>query len=130
MMEEKNVFSTGLAEVYVEAGIFHISMIILEPTIADYRRHFVAVKAHFGDIFPLPAILRNPEHAKPPNKEMRDFLAGREMLEIVSALAIINSSSIMRLTSNLFFKISKPTYPMQMFAEVEKAEQWLRSFEK
>jgi hypothetical protein len=130
MMEEKNVLKTGLAEVYVEQGIFHISMIILEPTIADYRQHFVAVKAHFGNILPLPAILRNPEHAKPPNKEMRDFLAGREMLEIVSALGIINNSSIMRLTANLFFKISKPTYPMQMFADVEKAEKWLRSLSK
>ena len=129
-MEGKNVFSTGLANVYVEEGILYISMILTEPTIADYRQHFVALKAHYGAIFPLLAILSNPEHAKQPNKEMRDYMAGREMSEIVSALGIINDSSVMRLMANLFFKISRPAYPMQMFGDVEKAKTWLRSLSK
>lgn len=129
-MEEKKTCKTELAEVYIEDGLFHIFMISTDPTIAQYRKHFTAIKAHFGPVFPLPAILRNPESSKSPSKEMRDFLAGEEANEILWALAIINASSIIRLTINLFLKISKPSYPMQMFGDVKKADVWLRGLSK
>ena len=129
-MDDTNTLRTKVAEVTIQNGISYVSSIDPNPTLADYKEHLVQSKAKFGHLYPLPAILTNPEKAQIMTKEVRDFALGKEMAEITVAMAIMQNSMMIRVAANLFFKIAKPTYPMQMFSDEAKAVEWLRSFGK
>ena len=129
-MDDTNVLKTNVAEIVLENGILYITTAELNPTLADYEQHLKAIKAKFGALLPLPAVLKNPERAQVLTKDVRDFVVGKEMAEAIQSIAIMQSSMAIRLIANLFFKISKPSYPMQMFSDEAKAVEWLRSFGK
>lgn len=129
-MADSKKIKTEMAEVYVADGIFHISMLKAKPTVADYKAHLAEAKVEFGDIFPLPVILQMAKSAPPPSKEMLAFIGGEEMATIISGLAIINDSMLLRTAANLYFKVSSRRYPMQMFGNEKAARLWLRSLAK
>lgn len=129
-MAELKKVRTEMAEVYVEGGIFHIFMLKAKPTVADFQAHLAAATIEFGDIFPLPFLVRPLKNAPPPSRELLAFIGGEEMAAIIAGVAIINDSMLVRSAANLFFKVSASRYPMQMFGSEKAARQWLLSLVK
>jgi hypothetical protein len=130
MVDGTHTLRTKVSEVTIKNGIIYISSINYNPTLTDYQEHCLLMKEKFGHLLPLPAILVTSEKAQVMTKEVRDFTVGKKMSEVILALAIMQNSIMVRIAANLFFKVTKPSYPMQMFADVEKAEKWLRSLSK
>jgi predicted DNA binding CopG/RHH family protein len=129
-MDNTNTLRSKVAEVVIKDGIIYLSSIDPNPTLVDYQEHWRLMKAKFGHLLPLPAVLTNPEKAQVMTKDVRDFTVSKEMAEITSAMAIMQNSILVRIAANLFFKVTKPSYPMQMFSDEAKAVEWLRSFVK
>lgn len=63
-------------------------------------------------------------------KKGRDLNAGDHAHAITAALALITDSTITKVTFNFFIMISKPSYPVKIFNNVESAKIWLQSFPK
>jgi hypothetical protein len=129
-MDDTNTLTTNVAKLLFKDGILYAFTENPSPTLADYTAHLAQIKAKFGHLLPLPIIVKNPEKVKVLAKEVREFSVGKEVAEVTVAMAIIQTSVMIRLAANLFFKITTPSYPMQMFSDEAKAVEWLRSFLK
>lgn len=61
------------------------------------------------------------------DKETRDYIA--ELLpKIVKAMALVVTSVLGRMASNLFFRVNKQDYPVKVFTDVDEARIWLRQY--
>lgn len=126
-MKKTATFSTDVAAVCVEDGILYAQLLQAEPSVADFRAHIAKVRVHFGEIFPIPLVMYSTPDSKGVSKELREFLSSDEMMSFVNAVAVITDSLLVRMAANLFLKISRPRYPMQLFTDEAKAVDWLRS---
>jgi len=62
-----------------------------------------------------------------PPKAERDFIAN-ELNGIVKAMAIISTSPLSRMVSNLFFSFKPPKYPYRMCSSLKEARNWIEQY--
>lgn len=58
----------------------------------------------------------------------REFTAGEEYAQAVSAVAILENTTIGKILGNLFINFSKPIYPTRLFTSESQAIEWLKQF--
>lgn len=73
----------------------------------------------------LPIILEPADNKPLPPNDQRTLIQ-QEMNAIVKALAIITTSTLAKMTANIFFVLKPPAYPVKMFTDVEEAKKWIR----
>ncbi len=59
------------------------------------------------------------------SREVRDF-AALKTPEFVIALALVTSSPLSMMLSNLYLTLKKPPYPSRLFTDEQKAREWLK----
>jgi hypothetical protein len=91
----------------------------------EEERELKKYKDRFGD--KKLCMLLDIMHLVPPSKEERDK-ASVQMERMVKALAIILYSPLGRMVANLFFGLTKPSYPVKMFGNEKDAKEWLRQY--
>ena len=57
--------------------------------------------------------------------DVRKYYATPEASQFVVALAMVTHSKTTTLVGNFFLSLTSPPYPCRMFAELDKAAQWL-----
>ena len=58
----------------------------------------------------------------------KQYYAGKESAKVWTAVALLAKSPLSRTIGNLFLKINKPSFPVKMFSDKEKAIEWLKGF--
>jgi hypothetical protein len=129
---ENDVIETQAAKIWLEEDGIVWTMIlpIVFPddklTIADARNIIEgASKLTNGKKTPM---LVESSYARPMNSEAKEFLTGMEAANVVSALAMITSSSLNKLLRNVLLGINKPSYPVKLFTSEAEAINWLKRF--
>lgn len=72
-------------------------------------------------------ILMTDSSAPPPKKEDRDWIA-KELDSITKAMAIISTSPLSRMITNLFFGLKPPAYPVKFVANQKEAKAWIKQY--
>ena len=61
------------------------------------------------------------------SKKTREFLAGENLTEKISACAVVTRSPLGILISNFFLNLNKPQFPMKSFSSEMAAVNWLKA---
>jgi hypothetical protein len=69
----------------------------------------------------------HPTNSKQPSKEQREIFA-KEIASVTKAIAIITTSSLSKMLTNLFFAFKPPSYPAKMFKTEAEAKDWIRQY--
>lgn len=77
---------------------------------------------------PRPLLLDLRAHASSVTRECREYYAGAEAQQVNLAVAMLVRSNISRVLGNFFLGLNKTRFPFRMFADVDEAVAWLRSF--
>ncbi len=70
-------------------------------------------------------LLEAHSQAEAPPQEDRDYIAAK-LAEVTKAMAIVTTSAVSMMVTNVFFLIKPPPYPMKMFISVSEARKWLQ----
>ena len=62
-------------------------------------------------------------------KKGRDFTGNYLSKKLTKCIALITASNISKVTFNFFIQITKPSFPVRMFNNIEDAKKWMDSFE-
>jgi hypothetical protein len=124
-----DILKTSIAECYVENGILYTTFMVEELLLDDLIAHTTAVRTHYADVLPLPALVYIGK-LRAATKEVRDYSAKEGSEGIVIATAIIQTSMLMRIGTNLFMTFSKPKHPVKAFADEVSALKWLEQYKK
>ncbi len=110
--------SSGIVKCKALDGVF----IDLE----DARENIHAVKVlSGGKTIPVFVDITN---AKGATKEARAYFAGDEAGNVQSACALLIASPLASLIGNFFLGLNKTKFPIKLFREEDKAENWLKTF--
>ncbi|MDC0715848.1 DUF7793 family protein [Nannocystis bainbridge] len=77
---------------------------------------------------PRPLLLDMRAHASSATRECREYYAGAEAQRVNLAVAMLVRSNVSRVIGNFFLGLNKTRFPFRMFADVDEATAWLRSF--
>ncbi len=92
----------------------------------DAKENTAVIETFYkGARFPLLVDIRNIRSISPQARE-HFTLKGRK--SVVNAYAMVLSSSISRITGNLFLSFHKPAVPVKLFDAEEEALAWLKQF--
>jgi hypothetical protein len=61
-------------------------------------------------------------------REARMYFSGEEGADPAIAVALVADSAFTRVVGNLFIRLAKMNYPVQLFASTDEAINWLRDF--
>lgn len=73
-------------------------------------------------------IITDIREAKVFSKEFKDFFNDNTVKEFAVAIGVLVHSPLSKAMANLYFKISKPTVPMQLFTHEQEALKWLAQY--
>jgi len=73
-------------------------------------------------------IAESDSFVPPPNKIQRDYIS-KSMPDIVKALAIVTTSPVAKVISNLFFGLKPPSYPAKVFSNEKDAKEWIKQYQ-
>ncbi|MCY1054156.1 MULTISPECIES: hypothetical protein [Nannocystis] len=88
----------------------------------------VAAVAELAAGKPRPLLLDMRAHASSATRECRDYYAGSEAQRVNLAAAMLVRSNVSRVIGNFFIGLNKTRFPFRMFADVDEAIAWLRTF--
>jgi len=88
----------------------------------------VAAVAKLAAGKPRPLLLDMRAHASSATRECREYYAGSEAQRVNLAVAMLVRSNVSRVIGNFFLGLNKTRFPFRMFADVDEATAWLRSF--
>ncbi len=71
-------------------------------------------------------VLIDGRHNYTWDKDAQEYIAQNSGFRIATAL--ITDNAVIRILSNSYSKVFKPSYPLKIFSNEEKAIKWLRSF--
>ena len=77
---------------------------------------------------PRPLLLDMRAHASSATRECREYYAGSEAQRVNLAAAMLVRSNVSRVIGNFFLGLNKTRFPFRLFADVDEAIAWLRSF--
>ena len=66
-------------------------------------------------------------HSKPLDKEVRDY-AAVEIPKLFKAIAVISTSPLGTMISNIFLKLKGQPVPMKLFTHEKEAKKWLKQY--
>jgi hypothetical protein len=89
----------------------------------DLKADMQLFREHFGNE-KLPLILEASQNRPLPPNEQRTLIQ-QELNATVKAMAIITSSTLSKMTANIFFVLKPPAYPVKMFTDVGEAKKWI-----
>lgn len=124
-----DILKTSIAECYVENGILYTTFMADELLLDTLKIHTAAVRAHYANVLPLPSVVYIGK-LRAASKEVRDYSAKEGSEGIVIATAIIQTSVLMRIGTNLFMTFSKPKHPVKAFSDEVSALKWLEQYKK
>lgn len=128
MITQSKVIHTSFSKVWL--GDDGICRVVLQPYVvvglAEMQENLAAQKKVIGKgkgpvLVDMRAI-NNSTH------EAREFGAGEEFNQVVTAVAIIENTRVGEILGNLFINFSNPLFPTNMFTSEEKAVEWLKEF--
>jgi hypothetical protein len=61
------------------------------------------------------------------SREARDLLAGPEAAQMISGMAVVVTSPVVRAVLRFFMLVSSPSYPVALFATIDEARRWARA---
>jgi len=97
----------------------HITLQVAKKIIED------RLKVSSGVSYPCLADIRN---LKRVNDDAREYLAGEEACQLITALAVLTNTPIQNLFANFYLKFNKPKVKTMLFTDKEKALRWLELF--
>jgi hypothetical protein len=108
-------------------GILHVIFLPgVEQTLADAQDFFRAgAELRAGRRWPILVDLRR---TKTQDRDVRKYYGSPEVSQTASVMAVLVSSSLSRLTANLFITLTKPSAPTRMFTDETEACEWLKGF--
>ena len=110
--------SDGIARTEVKQDV--------EIFLNDAKENTVIVETFFnGKKFPLLVDIRNIKSISP---EAQEHFTIKERKSVVCAYAMVVASSSSRMIGNFFLTFRKPSVPVKLFNEEDKALEWLRTF--
>ena len=122
------VIRTGLSDIWLgDDGI--IRSIVIPGGVGTLETAKEAVVAYrkLGKGIARPVFM-DGRNIKSVDRPSRVYAASEEASSVISALAVLIESPLSRMLSNFFLKVSKPSYPTQLFTSEVKAMEWLRQF--
>lgn len=120
-------FTTPIGDVIVgEDGIIRISHNEHKATLEGAKEHIRLMNENLSQNTKRLLLVDGSNLRKTSGKEVRDFLRSEEATKMTTALAIVSTSSLVRIGANLIMSFSKPPYPFKMFATEDKAIAWLK----
>lgn len=120
--------STNHTDMKVENGIVHVIYHKKDFVGIDEAKIMVKDRLAFcaGKTYPH---LFDISRVKKMSKEARDYFAN-EGNELVSASALLVSSSVVKMIANFFIIVNKPKNMTKTFTNKEQALKWLEQFKK
>ena len=95
-------------------------------TVKETKEVFSAIKqVSKGKKHPFLSDIRK---VKSTDRESRDFFAGEEVANAISAMALLVGSAIGKIIGNFFLGFNKPKYPVKLFTSESEAIVWLKGF--
>jgi hypothetical protein len=111
----------GLVSVRIRDGAYQ--------SLADAKENLSgAVAATEGERRPLLIDIRT---AQPLDADARHHYSGQILVEHFSALALlIGGSPLGRMMGNVYLRVARPGIPTQLFADEERAREWLSAYRR
>lgn len=109
---------------YAEDKILRVR--VLEGAIIDLNQAKLITESmkRLADETPIPVLIDGRQNYT-WNKDAQEYIAQHSDFRLATAL--ITNNPLIRIISNSYAKIFKPTYPLRIFSNEEKAVEWLRS---
>lgn len=63
-----------------------------------------------------------------PTREAREVFSGDEAARVISAMAVVVGSPVVRLVMTFAVRVAPPAYPVALFSTVEDAQAWCSGF--
>ena len=119
-----------LKKFYTWIGSDGIARTIVKPHaeifLQDAKENTATVETFYnGKKFPLLVDIRN---IKSISKEAREHFTLKDRESVVTAYAMVLSSSLSRMIGNFFLNFHMPAVPVKLFNHEEEAIVWLRRF--
>lgn len=117
----------GAVITYRDDGILHIHYTSESLDLDDAKKIIQTVRLESPwDISP---VLISADPFSDHNDEAQKYLAGEEVMQYCSAVAIITSNMAQNISVNFFIKFKKPSKPTRFFSSEQDALNWLKKFE-
>jgi hypothetical protein len=127
-MTEKT-YTSGIGVAVYKNGIFHVRYNAETITLEAAKKWVAEVKREFADVLPAPTI-SDISNQKTFAKEVRDYMASSEVLDMMTAGALVAGSVVARVVGNFFLMFSKPPIPAKLFSDEASARKWLEQYKK
>lgn len=92
----------------------------------DIAKEIVRERIEFTEHRPVRVLLTD-RGVSSFNKAARDYLASPEGTQLIKAAAILCESPATAMIGNFFVKVSRPSIPVRLFTNRERAIGWLRN---
>lgn len=103
-----------------------LRMRVLEGAVIDLKQAKLITESmkRLADEGPVPVLI-DGRQSYTWDKDAQEYIAQHSDFRLGTAL--ITNNSVIRIISNSYAKIFKPTYPLRIFPNEEKAVTWLKS---
>lgn len=120
--------SSSYMDIVIEDGIVHLTYHKRDFVGLEDAKKMVRDRLEFcaGTSYPH---LFDISRIKKMSKEARDYFAD-EGNDLVSASALLVSSSVVKMIANFFIVVNKPKNPTKTFTDKHQALRWLNKFLK
>ncbi|MFW9993408.1 MAG: hypothetical protein ACFFD4_15295 [Candidatus Odinarchaeota archaeon] len=124
----KEVIETRTARIWLdEDGIVHyVSLAGAEMKLED-AQETIEIIAKIAAGQKIPVLIDN-KLIKSAAREARSYFSGKEAEKVTLATAIITGFPLSKMIANLYFRASKPPFPVKLFTSEDRAIEWLRGF--
>lgn len=89
--------------------------------------HMNLARKYLSDYNPPFRALTDIRNLKSISRDARGHFGGKESLDLLSSVAIVQNSTLQKLMGNLFLNFTGPVYPSKLFSDEQKAVLWLNS---
>jgi hypothetical protein len=110
-----------------EDGILYVEILPnAEMTLANAQQSTETFKQVTGG--KKRPLLIDISRQKSMSREAREHKAGKAVENDVLALALVMTSPVGKVLGNLYYSLSKPSFPVRLFTSKNEAVEWLKSF--
>ena len=109
--------------IWVEAGMLRLSV---KPrttyTLADSTTVIAAFR-ELSEARPMPLIIDVPGYPN-ADRDARKYWSSAEVRRLITSMAIVVHSPVMRVIGTFFIRLGKPPFPCKLFGDLEAAIAW------
>ncbi len=120
-----NKITTSINEFNLDAqGILHVKILDdVEITLEKVKEDYETVLQHFGEGKFL--VLVDSQNSFSITTEAREYSQQEVIDKFHIATAVVGNNEVSRIIINMLARINRPSTPFKMFADKEKATEWL-----